>query len=215
MTAANPRGWVTGELYWRGVCRVTLQASKTEDRDLELHNRAAQRKRVCGTFRSKLFRQAFVPEVPKTASKKKCFGPFSHSCDKEYYSNCQLTSYVEHLMSDDYVFLEYQAKITNAGHAEYEGEAVHCMIKVKSVDEHGKRRRNVELEQQARDNVLFVINPGPHKKISHSSNLSVSEETFQKAGTAPDQHRVGDCEIFFYPRGHAPERSGKAGSAST
>ena len=122
-------------------------------------------------------------------------------------------------MSDDYVFLEYQAKITNAGHAEYEGEAVHCMIKVKSVDEHGKRRRNVELEQQAGDNVLFVINPGPHKKISHSSILSVSEETFQKAGTAPDQHRVGNCEIFFYPRGHAqadePERSGKAGSAST
>jgi len=205
--------------YWRGVCRVTLQASKTEDRDLELHNRAAQRKRACGTFRSKLFRQSIVPEVPKTAGKKKCFGPFSHSCDKEHSSNCQLTSYVEHLMSDDYVFLEYQAKITNAGHAEYEGEAVHCMIKVKSVDEHGKRRRNVELEQQAGDNVLFVINPGPHKKISHSSILSVSEETFQKAGTAPDQHRVGDCEIFFYPRGHAqagePERSGKAGSAST
>jgi len=38
------------------------------------------------------------------------------------------------------------------------------MIKVKSVDEHGKRRRNVELEQQARDNVLFVINPGPIKR---------------------------------------------------
>jgi hypothetical protein len=114
---------------------------------------------------TKLFRQSIVPEVPKTAGKKKCFGPFSHSCDKEYSSNCQLTSYVEHLMSDDYVFLEYQAKITNAGHAEYEGEAVHRMIKVKSVDEHGKRRPNVELEQQAGDNVLFVINPGPHKKI--------------------------------------------------
>ena len=75
---------------------------------------------------------------------------------------------------------------------------MHCMIKVKSVDEHGKRRRNVELEQQAGDNVLFVINPGPHKKISHSSILSVSEETFQKAGTASDQHRAGDCEMFFY-----------------
>jgi hypothetical protein len=126
-------------------------------------------------------------------------GSFSHGCDKEYCSNCQLASYVEHLMSNHYAFFEYQAKITNAGHAENEGEPVHCMIKMKSVDEHGKRRRNVELEQQAGDDVLFVINPGPHRKISHSSIWSVSEETFQKAGTAPDQHRVGDCEIFFNP----------------
>ena len=95
-------------------------------------------------------------------------------------------------------FFEYQAKITNAGHAENEGEPVHCMIKMKSVDEHGKRRRNVELEQQAGDNVLFVINHGPNKKISHSSIWSVSKETFQKAGTASDQLRVGDCEMFFY-----------------
>jgi hypothetical protein len=58
-------------------------------------------------------------------------------------------------------FFEYQAKITNAGHAENEGEPVHCMIKMKNVDEHGKRRHNVELEQQAGDNVLFVINPRP------------------------------------------------------
>jgi hypothetical protein len=123
---------------------------------------------------------------------------FSHSCDKEYSSNCQLASYVQHLMSDDDAFFEYQAKITNAGHAENEGEPVHCMIKMKSVDEHGKRRPNVGLEQQAGDDVLFVINPGPNRKISHSSIWSVSEEAFQKAGTASDQHRVGDCEIFFY-----------------
>ena len=76
-------------------------------------------------------------------------------------------------MTNDYAFFEYQAKITNAGHAENEGEPVHCMIKMKSLDEHGKRRRNVELEQQAGDNVLFVINPAPHKRISHSSILSV------------------------------------------
>jgi len=102
-------------------------------------------------------------------------------------------------MSDDYAFFEYKAKITNSGHAENEGEPVHCMIKMKSLDEHGKRRRNVELEQQAGDDVLFVINPGPHRKISHSSIWSVSEETFQKAETALDQHRLGDCEIFFNP----------------
>ena len=118
---------------------------------------------------------------------------------KEYSSNCQLASYVELLMSEDYAFFEYQAKITNAGHAENEGEPVHCMIKMKSLDEHGKRRHNVELEQQAGDDVLFVINPGPHRKISHSSIWSLSEETFQEAAIASDQHRVGDCEIFFCP----------------
>jgi hypothetical protein len=52
-------------------------------------------------------------------------------------------------MSDDYAFFEYRAKITNAGHAEDVGEPVHCFIKMKSGDEEGKRRRNVELEQQA------------------------------------------------------------------
>ena len=101
-------------------------------------------------------------------------------------------------MSDDYAFFEYQAKITNAGHAENEGEPVHCMIKMRSLDHHGKHRRTLELEQQAGDNVLFVINPGPNRKISHSSIWVVDEETFQKAGTASGQHRVGDCEIFFY-----------------
>jgi hypothetical protein len=54
-------------------------------------------------------------------------------------------------MSDDYAFFEYRAKITNMGHAEDVGEPVHCFIKMKSGDEQGKRRRNVELEQQAGD----------------------------------------------------------------
>ena len=101
-------------------------------------------------------------------------------------------------MSDDYSFFEYQAKITNAGHAENEGEPVHSMIRMKSDDADGRRRRNVELEQQAGDDILFVINPGPHQKISHSSIWSISEEFFSKAGTASDYHRVGDCEISFY-----------------
>jgi hypothetical protein len=102
------------------------------------------------------------------------------------------------LMSDDYSFFEYQAKITNGGHADNEGEPVHCMIRMKSCDADGRRRRNVELEQQAGDDILFVINPGPHQKISHSSIWSISEEFFSEAGTASDYHRVGDCEIFFY-----------------
>ena len=101
-------------------------------------------------------------------------------------------------MSDDYAFFEYRAKITNAGHAEYVGEPVHCFIKMKCRDAKGKRRRNVDLEQQAGDNILFVLNPGPHRKISHSSIWDVSEEAFEKAGAPRERRRVGDCEILRY-----------------
>ena|SRR6266436_5245055 len=101
-------------------------------------------------------------------------------------------------MSDDYAFFEYRAKITNTGHNEDVGEPVHCFIKMKSGDEEGKRRRNVELEQQAGDNILFVLNPGPHRNISHSSIWGFSEEAFHKSGAAIDRHRVGDCEILCH-----------------
>jgi hypothetical protein len=101
-------------------------------------------------------------------------------------------------MSDDYALFEYRAKITNTGHAEESGESVHCFIKMKSVDANGKRRRNLELEQEAGDNVLFVLNPGPHRRICHSSICAVTEEAFQKAGSPQVEHRVGDCDIFCY-----------------
>jgi hypothetical protein len=99
---------------------------------------------------------------------------------------------------NDYAFFEYQAKLTNAGHAEDGGEPVHCMIRMKNVDRGGKRLDDIELQQQAGDNVLFVINPGPYRKISHSSIWNVTEEELQKPGKASDYHRVGDCEIYFY-----------------
>jgi hypothetical protein len=101
-------------------------------------------------------------------------------------------------VSDDYAFFEYRAKITNAGHAEDIGEPVHCFIKMKSHDAKGKRRRNVDLEQQAGDIILFVLNPGPYRKISYSSIWLVSEETFEKAGVPLQRHRVGDCEILCH-----------------
>jgi hypothetical protein len=69
---------------------------------------------------------------------------------------------------------------------------------MKSGDAKGKRRRNVELEQLAGDNILFVLNPGPYRKISHSSIWIVSEETFEKAGAPLERHRVGDCEILCH-----------------
>ena len=71
-------------------------------------------------------------------------------------------------------------------------------IKMKRVDANGKRLHNLELEQQAGDKLLFVLNPGPRRKISHSSIWAVSEEAFQKAGPPQVEHRVGDCDILCY-----------------
>jgi hypothetical protein len=99
---------------------------------------------------------------------------------------------------NDYAFLKYQAKLTNTGHAEDEGELVRCIIRMKNVDQGGNRLHDIELHQQARDDVLFVINPGPHHAISHSSIWNVSEEELHKLEKLSDYHRVGDCEIYFY-----------------
>ena len=73
-----------------------------------------------------------------------------------------------------------------------------CMIRIKNVDRDRKQLHEIELRQQAGDNVLFVINPGPHQKISHSSIWNVTEEELREAGEPLHYHRVGDCEIYFY-----------------
>jgi len=38
----------------------------------------------------------------------------------------------------DYASFEYQAKLTNVGHAEDGGEPLHCMIRMKTIDRNGK-----------------------------------------------------------------------------
>jgi hypothetical protein len=50
-------------------------------------------------------------------------------------------------MNEDSAFFEFRGKITNRGHAEDEGEPVHCIVKMRSLDAEGKRRRNVDLER--------------------------------------------------------------------
>jgi len=94
-------------------------------------------------------------------------------------------------MSADTAFFEFRGEITNRGHAEDQGEPVHCIVKMMSLDAQGKRRRNVDLEQQAGDTVLFVLNPGPHRKMSHSSIRAVGEEILTNAGPPVHVHRVG------------------------
>jgi hypothetical protein len=101
-------------------------------------------------------------------------------------------------LMNDYAFFKYQAKLANTGHAEDEGELVRCIIRMKNVDQDGKRLHDIELHQQAGDDVLFVINPGPYHAISHSSIWNVTEEELHKLEKVSDYHRVGDCEIYFY-----------------
>jgi hypothetical protein len=105
---------------------------------------------------------------------------------------------------NDYAFFKYQAKLANTGHAEDEGELVRCIIRMKNVDQDGKRLHDIELHQQAGDDVLFVINPGPYHAINHSSIWNVTEEELHKLEKVSDYHRVGDCEIYFY---NAADRS--------
>jgi hypothetical protein len=101
-------------------------------------------------------------------------------------------------MNTDTAFFEFRARITNRGHAEDQGEPVHCIITMRSLSAEGKRRRNLDLEQEAGDMILFALNPGPHRKISHSSIRAVGEETLINAGPPVHTHRVGDCEIHCY-----------------
>jgi hypothetical protein len=52
-------------------------------------------------------------------------------------------------MNEDIAFFEFRGMITNSGHAEYQGEPVHCIVKMRSLNAEGKRRRNVDLEHEA------------------------------------------------------------------
>jgi hypothetical protein len=61
---------------------------------------------------------------------------------------------------------------------------------------HGRSREL--LEQEAGDLILFSVNPGPHRRISHSSICEVDEKRLRDLGTATDFNRVGGTEIYFY-----------------
>ncbi|MFY9984514.1 MAG: hypothetical protein WAK31_07130 [Chthoniobacterales bacterium] len=97
-----------------------------------------------------------------------------------------------------YAFFEYRALLTSASHTEEKGEAVHSFIKMKIDAQDGRVRRGAELEQEAGDLILFLINPGPHRRISHSSICKVDEGRLYELGPTTVFNRVGNCEIHFY-----------------
>jgi hypothetical protein len=100
---------------------------------------------------------------------------------------------------NDYAFFEYRAKMTSTSHEEEEGERVHCLLKMPIASDYGHHHRDdVELKQDVGDMILFVRNPGPHRKISHSEIWKVNENHISDLGEASDLARVGDCIIYFY-----------------
>ena len=122
--------------------------------------------------------------------------------EREWKSVWQITFLLQResyeCMNEDIAFFEFRGKITNRGHAEDQGEPVHCIVKVPSRDAGGTRRRNVDLEQEAGDMILFALNLGPHRKMSHSSIRAVDEEILANAGPPLHIHRVGNSELHCY-----------------
>ncbi len=64
-------------------------------------------------------------------------------------------------------------------HIEEQGEPIHCLIKI-GIDA-GDRRSRELLKQEAGDLILFSVNPGPHRRISHSTIYEVDEERLRPA----------------------------------
>jgi hypothetical protein len=97
-----------------------------------------------------------------------------------------------------HAFFEYRALLTSTPHVEEKGKLVHCLIKMEIAARNGRLRRGAELEQEVGDLILFLINPGPHRRISDSSICKADESRLHVLGPATDFHRVGNSEIYFY-----------------
>jgi len=107
-----------------------------------------------------------------------------------------LTAPASNGLMSGHTFLEYRAELMNTRHIEEQGEPIHCLIKIEIGAGHG--RSPELLKQEPRDLVLFSVNPGPHRGISHSSICEVDGKRLRTLGPATDFNRVGNVEIYFY-----------------
>jgi hypothetical protein len=100
---------------------------------------------------------------------------------------------------NEHAFFEYRALLTSTPHVEEKGgEPVHCLVKMEIAAQNGRLRRSVELEQEVGDLILFLINPGPQRRICHSSICKADEPRLHELGPITDFHRVGNSEVYFY-----------------
>ena len=103
----------------------------------------------------------------------------------------------------EYDFFEYTAKLACTPHAECEGEgeSVHCVIEMNVLDQSGRRRPSVKLEEEAGDLILFALNPGPNHRIADSKIWKVDEQRLKELPPATIVNRIGSAQIFFYNQG--------------
>jgi hypothetical protein len=98
----------------------------------------------------------------------------------------------------EHAFFEYRALLMSTPHVEEKGEPVHCFIKMEIAAQDRRLRPGVELEQEAGALILFLINPGPHHRIIHSSIRKADEWRLRELGPATQFNRVGNSVIYFY-----------------
>jgi len=98
----------------------------------------------------------------------------------------------------EHAFFEYRALLMSTPHVDEQGELVHCFIKMEFAAQDGRLRRSAELEQEAGDLILFLVNPGPHRRISHSKICQADERPLHELGPAIGFNRVGESEVYFY-----------------
>ena len=96
----------------------------------------------------------------------------------------------------EHAFFEYGAKPTSTPDIKGQGEPIHYLIKMEIGA--GLRRSRELLKKEARDLILFSVNPGPHRKISYSNICEVDEKRLRELGPATDFNRLGSVEIYFY-----------------
>ena len=96
----------------------------------------------------------------------------------------------------EHAFFEYRAKLMSTPHIEEQGEPIHCLVKI-GIDA-GDRLSRELLKQEARVLILFSVNPGLHRRISHSTIYEVDEERLRKLGPAPEFYISKGAEIHFY-----------------
>src|SRR5258705_5121057 len=96
----------------------------------------------------------------------------------------------------EHAFFEYRAKLISAGHSEDQGVPIHCLIKIEIGAGHERSREL--LEQEGGDLILFNVNPGPHRRITHSSIGEVDEKLLRDLSATTDFNRVSCTEIYSY-----------------
>jgi hypothetical protein len=114
--------------------------------------------------------------------------------EESHESDCQTATKLG-LMSE-HAFFEYKAKLMSTPLNEEQGEPIHYLIKMEIGA--GHRRSRELFKQEARDVILFSVNPGPQRRISHFNICEVNEKRLRELGPATDFNRVGSVEIYFY-----------------